>query len=211
MGSIQTQTFNTAVFNDINFSGSANITLEQSINFGVDIEAQQNIIDIIRVEVDGNTLNIFFDRCVNNSSILNITIRTNQLNAINLSGAGDFEMEDAWQGDELAITADGSWNIDVDDINYNSLGVNLLGASDLEIEGTAQTQNINIEGSNNFSGFDLVGQDVSVRIVGSGSAEVNVTGTLEVVILGSGIVAYKGSPTNISTDINGSGSVVDAN
>jgi hypothetical protein len=40
---------------------------------------------------------------------------------------------------------------------------------------------------------------------------VNVTGTLEVVILGSGIVAYKGSPTNISTDINGSGSVVDAN
>jgi hypothetical protein len=209
-GSLQTTSFPVSPFNSFSYFGAANIEIVQSSNYGVEIEAQQNIIDALTLTEQNGEVILSLNPCVQGNAIINITIRTNQLNSIFLSGSGDCESEDLWTGSNLLVRADGAWDVELQGLLYDNIEVRLSGSSNAELSGTAANQNILLEGSNNFRGFDLLGQQVSVRIDGSGSAQVNAQISLEVLINGAGTVAYKGMPT-ISSDINGAGSVVDAN
>ena len=69
---------------------------------------------------------------------------------------------------------------------------------------------ISLEGTGQYQGFELIIEDCTVDILGSGDCEVTVNNSLDVTIEGSGNLYYKGAPT-IKQDITGSGSIVDSN
>lgn len=74
--------------------------------------------------------------------------------------------------------------------------------------GGADEITASVSGSGNIDCSNLAADDVDVKISGSGNARVNFNKSLTANIMGSGNVFYKGSATNISTKVAGSGKVI---
>jgi hypothetical protein len=67
--------------------------------------------------------------------------------------------------------------------------------------------NIQISGSGNADCGDLISDDATVRISGSGDVKLNANRSVDGNISGSGNISYKGSATEVKKHVSGSGKV----
>ncbi len=90
----------------------------------------------------------------------------------------------------------------------NTANMLITGSGNLDVSGSAMTQEIRLHGSGEFSSFNFHTSDATVNITGSADCEINVSKNLKATITGSGNVEYKGSPPSVNSRITGSGSLV---
>jgi hypothetical protein len=102
----------------------------------------------------------------------------------------------------MRIDMSGAGSITQNQLNTDSLNLNLSGLGGINITGKATQATIDISGAGSVDAPDLQIQTASVSISGLGSATVWVTGSLTGDISGAGSVSYYGNP---QTSTNSSG------
>lgn len=209
----------------INLSVAANVYITQDSVQKIEVVAQENIIDLLKLDVDNNGVwKIDFQGCVRKISEVEIYISVKDLESLKISGSGDIIGQNRFNVSNLDLQITGSGNIHLDydadevsteitgsgtivsDLTATSIESKITGSGDVTMSGTVDDLSHKVSGSGDFSGFDLIAQDVYVKISASGDAEVYAEQTLEVDITGSGNVTYDGSPA-VTANITGSGSV----
>lgn len=201
-----TETLDLPAFDAVSLQISGNVYLRQGSPQSVKIEAQQNILDQIVREVNGNHWKIKFDQNVRNHDGVKIWITIPHLTSLAVSGSGDIQGETAFTNlGALNLAVSGSGNIALN-ADSKSLDVGISGSGDMDLAGSTGECDIRISGSGDVEAFDLAASSCKVKISGSGDASVRVSNDLEVGIAGSGDVYYKGSP-RIKSKISGSGEV----
>ena len=141
-------------------------------------------------EVDDGILRLNFEKCLNSGQPLNAYVELPELRAVSLAGLGNIVFEN--------------------DVTSERLEASIVGAGNINLRGVADTLEIVIIGQGNANAFDMISDLCEVEINGQGNVEVTVNNTLDVIITGQGNVFYRGMP-DISSEINGSGQIVDAN
>jgi hypothetical protein len=203
-------------FEKIQVSGVGRVIITQGSSESLSVETDDNLLEYIETEVNGNTLEIGFSRETSfgvggGRKVLEPTdgftfrIGVIDLNSILLSGAAKVEVEKL-KTDSLNINLSGAGDIAVEDLNAKDLEVFVSGAGDVEVAGKVEDLRLSLSGFGRFQGFDLDSQDASVTISGAGGADVWVTETLDVTISGAGDVKYYGSPT-VTPEISGVGRI----
>ena len=86
----------------------------------------------------------------------------------------------------------------------------LDGNGNIELIGTVDESNINMDGSGNIFHFDLCATDCNISLDGSGNINVKVEDDLSINLDGSGNICYRGQPT-ITSNIDGTGNIRDCN
>ncbi|MCD6423907.1 MAG: DUF2807 domain-containing protein [Anaerolineales bacterium] len=203
-------------FDKILVEGAGRLILTQGDSESLSIETDDNLIEYIRTEVVGDTLEIGFEDDVVFSSgkgrvaldpsdgfVFRISVI--DLEAISVSGAADIEM-DKIKTDRLDITFSGAGRVSVDDLDAGSLNVHVSGAGDVNLVGRVDDQVVMLSGFGRYQAFDLESQEASVTISGAGGANVWVIETLDVSISGAGDVKYYGSPS-VNPNISGLGRI----
>jgi hypothetical protein len=200
-------------FDRISMAGAGKIIITQGDRESLSIETDDNLLEYIRTEVKGDTLEIDFSKDLILSSGARDSLEPSagfvfrisviDLEDISVSGAADIQAEKL-KTDQLQINFSGAGEVTIDDLNASRLDVNLSGAGDIELAGKVDSQDIVISGLGRYQGFAVESQQVSVTISGAGGAEVWVTETLDVVISGAGDVEYYGTPT-VNPEISGLG------
>ena len=204
-GPLVTKTIDLSAFDAVGLSIDADVYLSQGSQ-SVKIEAQQNILDNIKKEVDGKYWKIKYDKNVGKHEPIKIWISVPDLIAATVSGSGDIKGEGSFKGlGDLKLAVSGSGNIDFDS-NSSSLNASVSGSGNLNLNGSTGDCQIKISGSGDIDAGDLLSSTCSVKISGSGDASVNVKENLEVAIAGSGDVVYRGNP-RVKSKISGSGDV----
>jgi len=196
-------------FTGIDLKCSANVILNQGDTQYVEVEGQDNIIDLLDTNIDGDTWNIEFDGCVRDYDDLTIYITIPNLEKVEVSGSGEVISESFLEGDYIAVDISGSGDIDLG-LNYEEVDGKISGSGKFTLEGECDQLDYKISGSGNIRSFDLIAKEAKVKINGSGDVEVHVTDELDVNINGSGDVYYRGNP-NLTIDIDGSGNVINDN
>ncbi|MEN8799232.1 MAG: head GIN domain-containing protein [Flavobacteriaceae bacterium] len=178
-----------------NFTGilntiPANVFITQGPLEAVRIEAQANILEVLKTNVENNTLSIEFDKCIKELNDVSIHVTIPEINKLILTGVGDMNM--------------------IGDIDVAVLDISLTGVGNFNLQGRAETLNIQLIGVGDVSAFPLLADIGNVNISGVGNTEVFISNELNVTITGVGTVFYKGSP-DISSTITGDGAVINAN
>jgi hypothetical protein len=75
------------------------------------------------------------------------------------------------------------------------------------LRGYASSIDALLSGSGNLNAFNCPLDNAKVKVSGSGICELNVTTTIEAIVLGSGTVKHKGNTKNATKKIYGSGSI----
>ena len=200
-------------FDKILMAGFGQIIITQSDRESLSIETDDNLMEYIKTEVKGDTLEIDFSDDIILSSRVRMSLEPSagiifrisviDLEKVSVSGAADIQA-DKLKSDRFEINFSGAGDITIDDLNANQLEVNLSGAGDINLIGKVDSQDIHLSGLGSFGAFDLESQEASVIISGAGNVELWVTETLDVVISGAGDVEYYGEPS-VKPQISGLG------
>jgi hypothetical protein len=205
-GNVIKQERKVSAFDAIDVSGAFDVYLSQGPVQSVFVEADENLLPIIKTDVSGSTLRIENNKPIHNAKSLKVYITVRELRKIEVSGAVDIQTETKFTQNELAIEISGATDAKLD-LAVQRLEVNSSGGSKLSLTGMANTFNLDVSGAVDVRAYELLTENVSIEISGAGEAEINVTKELKADVSGAANVKYKGNPAKVWTDVSGAGSV----
>jgi hypothetical protein len=195
-----------STFNGIEVSGAFDIMLTQGTANSVIIEADDNLMNLIRTDVRDNILVIENKKPISHSKSLKVFITFTELKSIDLSGAVDIESQGKLTLSDLVISGSGASDGKLD-MDVQKLKIDCSGGSKLKLSGSAKDVDVDASGAVDLFAFDFPAETYKLSISGAGKADINVSKELNVDISGAASVHYKGNPTKNVQDISGAGSV----
>lgn len=192
----------------IKLMGSFDVNLTQGNSKKITITADANLLEFIETKSTSSWLELSTTSNINikPSQKIKIEIETNELEALQLVGSGNFNAINKFEGGELMILEiAGSGNINMQ-TNTPTVEATIAGSGDIIISGETQNSKVEIAGSGSYKAKSLMTEHTKVNIAGSGNAFVFASQSLDVNIAGSGDVLYSGNPT-VNKKIAGSGKV----
>lgn len=185
-GNIKSETRNVSGFKTIDGGGAIVLEVAVGKEFAVEVEADDNLLPLVKTEVSGNELKIFTEDRISTRNEMRVRISMPELEALNLSGAS---------------------NGTVSDINTDSLKLEASGASKIFINGNARTLRADASGASKIDAENLSTENADVEASGASSVRVNAVNDLQADASGASNIVYTGEPKNIRENSSGASSV----
>lgn len=185
-GNVTTQTRDVRDFEGIDVSGVFQVEITAQKDFAVEVEADDNLIPLIKTEVRGGVLHIETEERVSTENGLKIRISAPNVNDIDASGSS-----------KVSATA----------IDNDQLQVHTSGASKINLSGETAKLSIDVSGASQIVAENLQAETVDVDASGASCVSVFAAGELRTDLSGASKVTYSGSPKNVYNKTSGASSV----
>ena len=209
----ETQERKVSSFSSVKVTGSMDVFLTEGSTETVKVEVKGIEADKISTEVEGETLVIkmknrdgdwnFYS---SKNTFVKVYVTYRALKAVANSGSSDIVCQSTIKSPSFDINLSGSGDFKAD-LDVKNLEVSVSGSADITLKGKAETQAIAISGSGDFEGQSLEGNNVTVRVSGSGDVNVWAKESIEARVSGSGDIIYKGNPSKEISKSSGSGTI----
>lgn len=208
-----TETTNLQGIEIIRLQGQGQIYLRQGKTESLRIEAEDNIMPLVETVINGKSLKLKLNTGLFRSIIprkgIKYYLTLENPRQVVISGSASLNAESI-SVEEFTTRVNGSSDCRINNISADRILSVINGSGDFYVSGDVLEQGIEISGSGNYRGRDLVSDVARVEISGSGKTVVNAIDQLNVRISGSGEVIYYGSPS-INQTVSGSGSITSGN
>ncbi|TDX00578.1 head GIN domain-containing protein [Dinghuibacter silviterrae] len=207
-GSVQKEERKVGEFKRVDVRGFFNVYVTQGSDYKVELEGESNLLQYITTRVDGNRLIISTENAVDltTNNDLNAYVTLPETDEVVLSGSGNIISQNTLSSpNPMSFSLNGSGDVKVA-VDAPKVETSLAGSGKLALSGQTRDLKVDIAGSGTFSGDSLKSENGKVSIMGSGSAYIFSSVSLDVTIGGSGDVYYWGDPS-ISQHVYGSGSL----
>jgi hypothetical protein len=207
-GHIQTETRTSSSFKNIDVSGAIDVYVKQDSVNSIKVETDGNLLEYVDVYNDKGTLHIHQMNGYRLKPTREIKVYVSGPNfrRFEASGACDIFSENKVSGTEgIEIDLSGASDIKME-LKAPKVNAHLSGAGTIALKGETKDFTVSGSGSTDIKCFDLMAENVDVKISGAGDAEVFASVKLNVRVSGAGSVQYKGSAT-VSQSVSGAGSV----
>ncbi|ASZ10771.1 DUF2807 domain-containing protein [Chitinophaga pendula] len=195
-------------FTAISVSGPFHVELLQGLREPVRIEAEDNIVPAIEAYVSGTMLRIRLRRGVNLRHFreIKVYVQSPVYEQVSFSGSGSLTTPDILHCTDLLCEINGNAATQLN-LQADRLDVQVNGSGNARLEGQTRLYKSEINGSGDVIAHGLQTKEARIRIHGSGNHSISVEELMDIRILGSGDIRYKGSPT-IRSSIMGSGRLI---
>jgi hypothetical protein len=202
----QKQTYNMDGFTEVSFGTPGIAYVKQGNNYRVEIEADDDALDKLEVEVKGDRLVIRTRKGSWNwgGDKVKAWITLPNIDGLSVSGSGELVTQGTIRVSDLDLSVSGSGDLEAS-IDGGDVDGSISGSGKIMITGNGDKMNLSISGSGKFVGDDFKVAECTARISGSGNAKVYATEEVDASISGSGTVYYKGDPKRKYSKASGSG------
>jgi len=200
-GNLETETYAFADFTEVEISSAFEFEIEQSSSYSINVTADDNVLDYVRVSQDGQTLKIGLGRVIWLGPVtLRASVTMPQLSGLTVSGASRGTVSDFSSTEDLDITVSGASRV-TGDITAGNVEFDISGASTIQLEGSANDMVADVSGASSFNLGDFTVNNADVDFSGASSGTVNLNGRLDADLSGASKLWYIGEPTmgNINT------------
>ena len=190
-GTIKTESRTLDSFNRLAASGSIDIIIEQGNGDGVEVTADDNLLNYIITEVKNNTLSVHLKENVSvNSNKLVVKVKCIRLSEISAGGSGDIKTKGELKSEQLSINQGGSGDFKLN-VNVGVLKISKAGSGDFHIEGKVASMDVSSAGSGDLDASKILVGDVEISMAGSGDIILPKGSKAKVSSVGSGEVHYE--------------------
>lgn len=186
-GNVQTEKRTVSNFTAIDVGGVFIVEVTAQKDFSVEVEADDNLLPLIKTETDGETLKIETEERLSTRNPIRIRISAPDIENLQISGAS---------------------KVSVVNLKNDSLHVDSSGASKINVEGETGNFTVDMSGACKLDAEKFKAETVSVDASGASRATVSVSNELKVDLSGASKVVYFGSPSNLEKKTSGASSVV---
>ena len=173
-------------FNAIDTGGAYEVTITCQKPASFEIEADDNILPLIKTEVRDGVLFVSSDQEFHSSKSPALRITLPELNSVASHGAADVKITDA---------------------NSTDLRLQSTGADSIDAAGKSKSITITSTGAGNIDTSKLTAQKAKVDITGAAKVDVYASDQLDVTVSGVGSVSYSGNPKVVNKNVSGIGTV----
>ncbi len=188
-GTNTTQVRNVVKFTRVHTSGDITVHIARGNDQKVEVQAYDNIINIVETNVANEMLTIRYSKDYftirNSNAVVHITVPS--LSAATVNGSGDTHVDGFQNGNLMEARVNGSGNLHIGNSSYDKAVFDVNGSGNIR-----------------SAGMQVNGADATIH--GSGNIETKCRKTLKARIFGSGTVKYWGNPT-LDVQVSGSGKV----
>ena len=177
-------------------------------DFAVTIEAEENLMQYINIDKDGDKLKVKVMEGINLRTRKDIHIRVSlpKVESIGFAGSGHVNVKGTIKDvEKLELSVAGSGDI-VAALDCPEVEGDIAGAGSITLSGTTRKLKLDVAGAGDCKCEKLLAEEVNISIAGSGNAWVYASIKLDVSVAGSGDIYYRGNPS-IKQSIAGSGDI----
>lgn len=170
----------------------------------IEIEANDNLQDKIIVSKDGNTLKIRLENnvSVRGNAIMKAYITTRTISDYRASGDSYIQLESPLITDNMSVDVLGDSRF-TGEIEANNLFVELNGDSEIDVFGTVTTLNADLSGDSELKDYDLVVEDLILKLSGDSEVFLSISETIDVDASGDSVLNYRGNAEIIRQRLTG--------
>jgi hypothetical protein len=210
-GNIVTEKRQTGDFKGVSAGGGFEVEVKNGPAKEVQVEADDNIMQYIKTEVDGNVLKIDIKDGVHiNNAHLKVYVTAPEITSLKSSGACDIKITGGLKsGDHIKLDVSGAGSIS-GAVDAPEVSADISGAGNVTITGRTRNYTAHVSGSGNLKSGDLQTETTDVHVSGAGNAWVHASVKLKANASGAGNIHYKGG-AQVEQHTSGAGNVMKEN
>jgi hypothetical protein len=185
-GNIATEKRVLSGFKGVDVGGAFQVEIVAGKEYSVEVEADDNLLPLIRTEVDGDVLKIETEKSISRNSSLRVRISAPDIDSLESSGVS-------------SITLSG--------VKNTGLKVDSSGASKINVEGTTGTLTVDVSGASTVDAANLQAENSNVDASGACKVTVNASNEVQGHASGASKIRYAGTPKNVIKNTSGAGRV----
>jgi hypothetical protein len=206
-GNVKTESRQVGEFNSIEASNGLHVLITFGESQSLEVEADENLHDVIKTEVSSGTLRIFSEKNIRSEKAKNIHISVKTLEEIEVSSAADVQCENPLETDHLTVSASSAGDVRIE-VKAKEINADASSSGSIELKGEAKDIDIDVSSAGTIDADRLMSKSCRVSASSAGSASVWVTEQLEADASSAGNIRYKGEPANKRIDTSSAGSIL---
>lgn len=185
-GTAKSETREVSGFKAIKVRGALNVEVITQNDFGVSVEADDNLLEYIRTEIDNDTLEIWSEGRISPKTDIKIKVSIPEIDAVDVAGAS---------------------NVIVSNVKSDSINIEVSGASKIKIDGEATNLKSEASGASKIDAENLRTENAEVEANGASKVTIQAFNEVKADASGASKIYYSGDPKNVTQHSSGASSV----
>ncbi|WP_299226225.1 head GIN domain-containing protein [uncultured Psychroserpens sp.] len=193
-------------FTAIEVSRGLDVYLAQGESNRIDVQADENLHNIIMTEIENGVLKIYADKNISYAASKKVMVNFKSINRLSSSSGSDVVSTTSIKSDQLDISTSSGSDVQVE-VDVENLSCESSSGSDIKISGSANTFRADASSGSDIKAANL--KAVSTRAEASSGADITVNTSKELIANASsgGDIKYYGDPEKVQKSDGASGSI----
>ncbi|MEZ4786710.1 MAG: head GIN domain-containing protein [Flavobacterium haoranii] len=205
-GNVTTSKRKVTNFTAVDANTGLEVVIKQGNNFFVEVEADSNLQDHIKTEVENNTLKVYCDQNIYKSSARKVYIEMPVVQAISTSSGASLESQNTIVSDILKLDSSSGSEMKLT-IKSQKLTCDSSSGSEINVSGEAIDVTTSSSSGSSINLSKLVAENVSSDSSSGSSTTVNAKNKLKANASSGSSIDYLSSPKEVTLDENSGGSI----
>jgi len=193
-------------FDAISASQGLDVYLKMGDDISVEVEADENLLDIIVTEVEDGVLRIYSDKNIRSAKSRKIYVTAKSLTSLRVTSAAAIISENTINSDELELKATSAANLNLK-LNVNTLSCNSTSAAEIKLEGSANNFTVKSTSAAEVRAKNLETKVCDASVTSAANVSVTVSEELDANATSAGSIRYYGTPKKIKKKSTSAGSI----
>ena len=192
-GNVVTEYRDLPYFNKVKVTDGLDVKIEQGSKAKVVVNADDNLIDLIKTEVENDQLNIYIEKMFIRSKNIEVLLTVNDLEELEASAGSSVKGQNPIRGSNLKVKAHAGslldLNLDVDQFEFNASS-----GSNSKLGGITKNMLVKTSSGANLDAYDLVADLAEIKSSSGSNVKIQVRKEILADISSGGNVTCKGEP-----------------
>jgi len=197
----------TGSFDEIKVSRGMNVYISQGDVQKIVVEADENLMDYIETNIEGNALKVTTSANIRNSKSKKVFVTVTDISNIHATAGSNIFSETEISANDLEVSSTAGSNIKLS-VSVKNLDVSASAGANIMLEGQAENATEKASAGSNIKSEDLTVKDCSAHVSSGANIWVKVTGEMEGKASSGGNVFYYGEPASIDSETSSGGNII---
>jgi hypothetical protein len=206
-GHVVEQNRKVSSFDQIKVSRGMNVYISQGDETRVVVKADENLLDIIRTDVDNHTLKITTTENIRRANSKKVYVTVPEISGVTSVAGSNVFSENVLHSKQLGVTSSAGSNIKLE-VNAGDLNASASAGSNIKLEGKARSFTGKASSGANIKAEELTIADCNAKASSGANIWITVTEKFEAKANSGGNVIYFGQPKSTDTESSSGGNIV---
>ena len=193
-------------FTAVKASEGLDVYITQGNSAGIVVEADENIIDLIRTDIRDGVLRIHTEKPIGRAKSKKVHVTMPEITKLSASSGADLETKGLINADKLVIDSSSGADIIVM-VKASEVECNASSGSDIRVSGTAETLIADANQGSDIRAGDLEVKNCTAEASSGSDITVNASEEINARASGGGDVKYAGNPNVVKKRASFSGNI----
>ena len=193
-------------FSKVVVSRGLDVYITKSKDIGLEVEADENLHELITTEVKDGVLEISSRRSIWSSSAKKVHLSVDYLNSIKVNSGAEVHTRNTFSGDELELDVSSGANANMD-LRVSDLTCESSSGADIVLSGVAENFSASSSSGSDIKAYELEARNCKASASSGSDIKVWVTESFEGSASSGADIKYKGNPRVLNLSDNSGGNV----